>query len=726
MAKGLVVTAGCVFSLFALYAAAAGTEEWVVGQVGGDVTLTCRNASQRAVSVEWFHGEPGAIPILFSSDGKLPSDARFSLVGNSSLRISGLRLQDEGNYTCKEVLNETDHTHRIQLLMASGPERVNISISPATALPNGTLYAQRHDVLNFTCTSDSLPVPTTKWSFSQSSSNQELFTEVNSSLGYFVLYNMSPRYQGNYSCSATNPLSGHQATSTYELLIYDPPPLSPRCWAQISTEDFGLVQMFCTWSGGYPHPTLWWTNRENMTLAVDATNRTDTIVATLNSSHLDYGKEFVCHGHHITHQEESQACSIQLEGPLVMSDPIRTCFAGRAAIMTCQVTAGNPPAKITWLRNITQPGAEIQSGGRFLISQKGSISTLVIQNCSRGTDEGYYLCIAENPLGLKEVYVHLRVTEPVNIGGIVGATVVLLLLGVLILFGVLLYIGSRIWPKGNILRNRDESSILVLMDSEEEGQLTEMAEELPSPQAVANGSFTGPAEREPLLVAELKPRRPQQYDWKSSCETWSVAFSPDGDWFAWSQGHCVVTLLPWPLEATDRQYLKTKVKGRGAGAKEKTLECGQIVWGLAFSSWLPCPPKKHTLRAPSTSCLILATGLNDGQIKVWEVQTGCLLFNMVGHQDVVRDLSFAPGESSSILVSASRDKTVRVWDLSQNGKQLQVLSGHVQWVYCCSVSPDGQMLCSAAGEKSPHPVAIFCGPKQRLPRQFTAIGVFLT
>uniref|UniRef100_A0ABM5F1Z2 WD repeat and SOCS box-containing protein 2 isoform X1 n=2 Tax=Pogona vitticeps TaxID=103695 RepID=A0ABM5F1Z2_9SAUR len=219
----------------------------------------------------------------------------------------------------------------------------------------------------------------------------------------------------------------------------------------------------------------------------------------------------------------------------------------------------------------------------------------------------------------------------------------------------------------------------------------------------------GAAGGEPLLVAELKPGRPQQYDWKSSCETWSVAFSPDGAWFAWSQGHCVVKLLPWPLEGTDpsrkaleckSQYLKNEVKRRAAGAKEKTLECGQIVWGLAFSSWLPSPSKKHILRGPSTSCLVLATGLNDGQIKVWEVQTGCLLFNLSGHQDVVRDLSFAPGESCSVLVSASRDKTLRVWDLSQNGKQLKVLSGHVQWVYCCSVSPDGQMLCSAAGEKS--------------------------
>lgn len=39
------------------------------------------------------------------------------------------------------------------------------------------------------------------------------------------------------------------------------------------------------------------------------------------------------------------------------------------------------------------------------------------------------------------------------------------------------------------------------------------------------------------------------------------------------------------------------------------------------------------------------------------------------------------------------------------GKQIQVLSGHLQWVYCCSISPDCSMLCSAAGEKSVRPSA---------------------
>uniref|UniRef100_A0A8C2TXF8 WD repeat and SOCS box containing 2 n=1 Tax=Coturnix japonica TaxID=93934 RepID=A0A8C2TXF8_COTJA len=179
-----------------------------------------------------------------------------------------------------------------------------------------------------------------------------------------------------------------------------------------------------------------------------------------------------------------------------------------------------------------------------------------------------------------------------------------------------------------------------------------------------------------------------QYDWKSSCETWSVAFSSDGAWFAWSQGHCLVKLIPWPLQ--EAELHKAESKRSRVGAKEKTLECGQIVWGLAFSAW---PTARHPDGAAGLCCQVLATGLNDGQIKVWEVQTGHLLFSLLGHQDVVRDLSFAPN-GSLILVSASRDRTLRVWDLNRDGRQVQVLTGHVQWVYCCSISPDCSMLCS--------------------------------
>lgn len=55
--------------------------------------------------------------------------------------------------------------------------------------------------------------------------------------------------------------------------------------------------------------------------------------------------------------------------------------------------------------------------------------------------------------------------------------------------------------------------------------------------------------------------------------------------------------------------------------------------------------------------------------------SGLLLFNLSGHQDVVRDLSFTPS-GSLILVSASRDKTLRIWDLNKHGRDVVGLLGY--------------------------------------------------
>lgn len=42
------------------------------------------------------------------------------------------------------------------------------------------------------------------------------------------------------------------------------------------------------------------------------------------------------------------------------------------------------------------------------------------------------------------------------------------------------------------------------------------------------------------LLAPVAP-----FDQKSGRETWTVAFAPDGSYFAWSQGHRIVRLVPW-------------------------------------------------------------------------------------------------------------------------------------------------------------------------------------
>lgn len=61
--------------------------------------------------------------------------------------------------------------------------------------------------------------------------------------------------------------------------------------------------------------------------------------------------------------------------------------------------------------------------------------------------------------------------------------------------------------------------------------------------------FAPPPVSDPNLILELKTRRPPSLEGRAGCETWSVDFSPDGAWFAWSMGYGIVWVVAWPLDS---------------------------------------------------------------------------------------------------------------------------------------------------------------------------------
>nr|XP_060613039.1 WD repeat and SOCS box-containing protein 1 [Anolis sagrei ordinatus] len=220
------------------------------------------------------------------------------------------------------------------------------------------------------------------------------------------------------------------------------------------------------------------------------------------------------------------------------------------------------------------------------------------------------------------------------------------------------------------------------------------------------------------IVGELlAPTSP--FDKKCGRENWTVAFAPDGSYFAWSQGHRIVKLVPWSQcihnfslhgvkNFVNSSHSKLSRQNSDDSQKskpcEQIIDCGDIVWSLAFGSSVPEKQSRcvniewHRFKFGQDQ-LLLATGLSNGRIKIWDAYTGKLLLNLMDHTEVVRDLTFAP-DGSLILVSASRDKTLRVWDLKDDGNMMKVLRGHPNWVFSCAFSPDSSILCSVGANKT--------------------------
>ncbi|GAX37841.1 NB-ARC domain-containing protein [Nodularia sp. NIES-3585] len=92
---------------------------------------------------------------------------------------------------------------------------------------------------------------------------------------------------------------------------------------------------------------------------------------------------------------------------------------------------------------------------------------------------------------------------------------------------------------------------------------------------------------------------------------------------------------------------------------------------------------------------LLATGDVNGEIHLWEIDSGQAVLRCIGHAGWVHSISFSP--DGKMLCSASSDHTVKLWDVF-DGSCLKTLTGHHQRVRSAAFSPDGRMIASGSSD----------------------------
>lgn len=135
------------------------------------------------------------------------------------------------------------------------------------------------------------------------------------------------------------------------------------------------------------------------------------------------------------------------------------------------------------------------------------------------------------------------------------------------------------------------------------------------------------------------------------------------------------------------------------------------------TSWLPRAPARHVLQShrDPVTCIAfhpifssLASGSEDYTIKIWDYELGEIERTIKGHTKAVLSLDFGGPRGGTLLASCSSDLTIKLWDPSDEYKNIRTLPGHDHSVSCVRFIPSGaagspqsgNLLVSASRDKS--------------------------
>ncbi|KAL8641031.1 MAG: hypothetical protein Q9228_002121 [Teloschistes exilis] len=124
------------------------------------------------------------------------------------------------------------------------------------------------------------------------------------------------------------------------------------------------------------------------------------------------------------------------------------------------------------------------------------------------------------------------------------------------------------------------------------------------------------------------------------------------------------------------------------------------------ATWLPRSPARHTLQSHRSpiSCVAfhpifssLASGSEDSTLKIWDWELGELERTVKGHTKAVLDCDFGGPRGGTLLASCSSDLTIKLWDPADEYKNIRTLPGHDHSVSAVRFIPSGAAGAPASG-----------------------------
>jgi len=149
----------------------------------------------------------------------------------------------------------------------------------------------------------------------------------------------------------------------------------------------------------------------------------------------------------------------------------------------------------------------------------------------------------------------------------------------------------------------------------------------------------------------------------------------------------VVECVAWASESSAPSIMEA------AGIQSTT----RISNGLNDPTTTNSDIKKQLIQPARTSGPYLCSGSRDKTLKIWDVTTLQCLFTLIGHNNWVRGVVFHPG--GKYLLSVSDDKTMRVWEL-RSKRNHKTLEAHTHFVTSIDMHKQGPFVCTGSVDQA--------------------------
>ncbi|XP_028275052.1 lissencephaly-1 homolog [Parambassis ranga] len=153
-----------------------------------------------------------------------------------------------------------------------------------------------------------------------------------------------------------------------------------------------------------------------------------------------------------------------------------------------------------------------------------------------------------------------------------------------------------------------------------------------------------------------------------------------------------------------------------SASRDKTIKMWEVATGYCVKTFTGHREWVRMVR-PNQDGTLLASCSNDQTVRVWVVANKECKAELREHEHVVECISWAPesayptileatgsetkksGKPGPFLLSGSRDKTIKMWDVSI-GMCLMTLVGHDNWVRGILFHPGGKFIVTCADDKT--------------------------